>query len=598
MSFLSSLCKTLGRLGKQKTLRSRFRADTGEARDETEFDEESVWALQNATDKKTGKKVTVFSLKQAGDKTQRLFAQNTVQMLRKIHHPDVLRPILYSDSDEDIFFVTEQVSPLPDALHSLSRDILLLAVRSLVNAVDFINGACNTVHANIRPSSVFITKAGSLKLGGFEVARGRDCFLSHESSMTFIKLVRALPKIAGYIPPELTPASTGRMCNWPHHAIDSWCVGTLLEKLPIADTGLHTSARKLKTRNTATRPNPQILLMEHGNVFNTPFIVFAETLKTHPQMTELEREHFYSKTTLSIRKGLLGIPPCYARHSVLQRLCERGQTPPTPGLVHFTAAVLGGDPAGEHEEHLPLLEDLLREFCAVRRSEVQRPLLGGLSAISALVSPGCIQGTVFPWLAECGVSPESEIRRGAADSLSDIVPQLETKTKNTELVKLFIQLLSDRDDGTRLSVLATIQNTHTQLSRQTHESYILPALLRTAEKSATKTALAALAVLEETTKNISVATIANTAIPQMAPLLAHRDGEVAARTQKTLVAILARLEVCDAAEKSTLSEPAQQTPAKDADWESDGWSDGTDGATCAVQKPDTPLFDSENPWLE
>ncbi|RHZ40813.1 hypothetical protein DYB31_001681 [Aphanomyces astaci] len=151
------------------------------------------FTLLKAKSKQDGSTVSVF--KSQGPPCT--LTQNCLRRIKTLRHPNVLA---YIDGTEvvngNVFIVTEEVTPLKSFLDDIrarngpNSEEESLAVswglRSILSALKFINMDCKMVHGRVHPESVFVTKGGDWKLGGFqltgELTMDGPFLLHHRSS--------------------------------------------------------------------------------------------------------------------------------------------------------------------------------------------------------------------------------------------------------------------------------------------------------------------------------------------------------------------------------------------------------------------------------
>lgn len=121
--------------------------------------------------------VSIFKSRQpAGQLTQ-----NALRRIKTLRHPNILA---YLDGTEvpnngPILIVTEHVMPLSEFLTALRMEYganseeftmcVAWGLRSILMALQFINVDCKLLHGRLTPQSIFVTKGGDWKLGGFEL---------------------------------------------------------------------------------------------------------------------------------------------------------------------------------------------------------------------------------------------------------------------------------------------------------------------------------------------------------------------------------------------------------------------------------------------
>ncbi|POM62504.1 N-terminal kinase-like protein, partial [Phytophthora palmivora] len=121
--------------------------------------------------------VSIFKSRQpAGQLTQ-----NALRRIKTLRHPNILA---YLDGTEvpnngPVIIVTEHVMPLSEFLTALRMEYgasseefamcVSWGLRSILRALQFINVDCKLLHGRLTPQSIFVTKGGDWKLGGFEL---------------------------------------------------------------------------------------------------------------------------------------------------------------------------------------------------------------------------------------------------------------------------------------------------------------------------------------------------------------------------------------------------------------------------------------------
>ncbi|KAF1788899.1 Ku70, bridge and pillars domain [Phytophthora cactorum] len=148
----------------------------------------------NAIQKKTVAQLKAFlhahSLSAVGRKAELIDAsrqpagqltQNALRRIKTLRHPNILA---YLDGTEvpnngPVVIVTEHVMPLSEFLTALRMEYganseeftmcVSWGLRSILMALQFINVDCKLLHGRLTPQSIFVTKGGDWKLGGFEL---------------------------------------------------------------------------------------------------------------------------------------------------------------------------------------------------------------------------------------------------------------------------------------------------------------------------------------------------------------------------------------------------------------------------------------------
>jgi hypothetical protein len=133
----------------------------------------NIWTLYHGTRREDGSAVTVFVHDRSvhGSAYYQL-AQNAVKRLKTLRHPGILKYIESLDMDPYVYLVTEPVTPLDghvDELRQRNRESLSWGLASIGSTVAFLNDQGHVVHGNVCVASVFVSRSGEWRLGGFEL---------------------------------------------------------------------------------------------------------------------------------------------------------------------------------------------------------------------------------------------------------------------------------------------------------------------------------------------------------------------------------------------------------------------------------------------
>lgn len=98
------------------------------------------------------------------------FALTCMKKLISLRHPCILKVLDCGESDAGVFIATEHVVPL-SLMPRNHRSVPLHGLFQIAKAIEFIHEEAKIFHGSIDPVNVFVTDAGSFRLGGFELAR-------------------------------------------------------------------------------------------------------------------------------------------------------------------------------------------------------------------------------------------------------------------------------------------------------------------------------------------------------------------------------------------------------------------------------------------
>ena len=101
---------------------------------------------------------------------------------------------------------------------------IVTGLYQLADALAFVHNDLGMIHGCVCPSSIFVTKAGDWKLGGFELAHAYKDVPIHFSSNFDLLPTRYKPK-------ELTENQFENLNNNPINSLDSWSLGCLIQEI-------------------------------------------------------------------------------------------------------------------------------------------------------------------------------------------------------------------------------------------------------------------------------------------------------------------------------------------------------------------------------
>lgn len=159
--------------------------------------------------------VFIFNIKSNPEKLP--FARNSLKRAKTIRFPDCLKFIDGCESESQIIIGTEQVEPLKSILfNDLDVNLVRLGLYKISSTIKFLAEDCKMIHGTISIHSVYVTRSGEWKLGGFETLQP----IQEES---FLKTHRHILPLDVPLAPELDYEN-----NTPTSAVDFWLLGCLI----------------------------------------------------------------------------------------------------------------------------------------------------------------------------------------------------------------------------------------------------------------------------------------------------------------------------------------------------------------------------------
>lgn len=126
-----------------------------------------------------------------------LFLFKSLQRLKVIRHPSIVKYLESEFSGAELKIVTEPVQPLSEVLSKLSLDEVIAGLFRVYKALLFLHNQCNISHNHLNINSLYVsTIDGGWRLGGLDFAMPfKDCTKSHfESTRTYREEECILPE--------------------------------------------------------------------------------------------------------------------------------------------------------------------------------------------------------------------------------------------------------------------------------------------------------------------------------------------------------------------------------------------------------------------
>lgn len=131
----------------------------------------------------------------------------------------------YAQTESYIYIATERLSPLSWHVKrkSLTEETTKWGLHNVAKTLKFINTEATSVHACIRPASIFFSESGEWKLGGFDALSSMK-----EDDSVLPTYGGLIPDSHRYMPPEVSKGGWEVIKQNPAHAIDAYNFGTLI----------------------------------------------------------------------------------------------------------------------------------------------------------------------------------------------------------------------------------------------------------------------------------------------------------------------------------------------------------------------------------
>ncbi|CAO3651720.1 unnamed protein product [Mucor hiemalis] len=582
MAFFSGIVKSsLSLLGKDS---SGFGYSIG---DKVEFySDQSIWNLHRGTKKEDGSDVSIFVFDCLKNKDRAPLARNTFKRLRTM---DILTFcviwMVWS-----IMFVTDPVEPLSDQLNqNPDKNLVLWGLYKVANAIKFLNNDCDMVHGNIKVSSIFTNKAGEWKLGGFELL----CSMKEESPiiLTFGGMV---PDAQRYATPEVKKSGWTGIKDLPAGAVDSYHLGCLIyeaynHKFETTDSllsqrgSIPTNMQRIYTNllnpSVRSRANAEQFLDEGlrpKGFFSDNFIkvnLFLENISIKEQS---EKEGFFRTLDTSIET----FPSEFSKYKILPELIKAFEFG-SGGAKALSAIVKVGDHLSSEEYESIIIQPIIRMFASPDRA-IRVSLLENMPKFIDHMTSKMVTNQVFPNIATGFSDTIPIIREQTIKSVLLLVPKLNERIINYDLLKYLAKLQMDPEPGIRTNTTICLGKIARYLSEATRKKVLVPAFTRSLRDGFFHARIAALMALNATSDYYDAQECAARIVPAVSLALVDKEKPVRDQAFKAINSFINKIQEYAEKMPDTAIDPAGAPSSEEVTAQSAGMAGVLGGATKGI----------------
>ncbi|KAL3662453.1 hypothetical protein V7S43_012311 [Phytophthora oleae] len=547
--------------------------------------------------------VSIFKSRQpAGQITQ-----NALRRIKTLRHPNILA---YLDGTElpnngPVIIVTEHVMPLSEFLTALRMEYganseefamcVSWGLRSILRALQFINVDCKLLHGRLTPQSIFVTKGGDWKLGGFELTAE----MTSDGPSYIYTAFQQFGDI-NYKSPECQRSDWKAVAAGPTFGVDIWSFACLMyyvfndgqlrssevssaANIPPA---IRTQFRKAIDDNVARRPSPQKMLS--CSYFDTPFIKRMDFLENLAVKDSDEKVAFYKELCANLET----LPRCFGVHKILPALkqvvefgavtgAKNGPVKLDPSASHMLPAMVQiGSSLSAEEFKAEVLPIIIKLFsCNDRAVRVQ--LLQMMEKFTVHFDPKLVNSAViFDNLCSGFTDAAPVLRELTVKSMLHIADKLSDSNLNNRVMKYFAKLQSDPEPAIRTNTTICLGKIAGKLNDATRPKVLFPAFAKALRDPFPHARLAGLRSMTACQEYFMPQGIAGSIVPAIVPLLL--DVSITVREQaKTSMDIFMKKVMDEAAQMKIREElEAKERELKRASGEGDHVGEAaTTGAT-------------------
>ncbi|RUS24657.1 armadillo-type protein [Jimgerdemannia flammicorona] len=448
------------------------------------YEGQSIWSLHHGTKREDGTPVSIFTFDCQKQRDSIPLAKNAFKKMRTIRHPDLLKYIDGFESDNVIHIVTETVEPVqnqlrqdPDAnltlwgLYKVATQTCRRLVPNLrnphpvspenssfstpQNAIKFLNADCGLVHGNIRLSSIFATKGGEWKLGGFELLGSPK-----EEGAVILTFGGLVPDSAKYASPETRKSGWSIIKDVPVHSTDSWLYACLVYESyngPFSSSDQLTTRKDIPTNMFAAykqllAPGPASradlgkfidLGTRAGGFFQTDFLQVNLFLENLSMKEQKEKEGFYRKLDEVIEH----FPMEFCKNKILPELINAFEYGSGGAKVLNPIVKIGAHLTDEEYERT-ITASLVKMFASADRG-IRLSLLENLPRFVNHLGAKAVNDKIFPHVATGFTDGTPILREQTVKAILLLVPKLNERIINYDLLRYLAKLQMDEEPGIR-----------------------------------------------------------------------------------------------------------------------------------------------------
>ncbi|CAI9716038.1 protein-associating with the carboxyl-terminal domain of ezrin-like [Octopus vulgaris] len=262
------------------------------------------WVVQEAVQKNPNlPRLAIFTKKKKDCKREVDIIALNAKQLKVLRHPAIVRYILSGHSADGSYLVTEFVKPLETVTKDLSPVEICSGFYNIIDALVFLHETVEISHNNICQSSIFVTKDGTWKLGGFEHA-------CHFEQLTpkFLENCRALRSQSAISPEE--KADNLCISSKAMHVLDAYSFGKLAEEFfdQLKELGDLFKTFELRiqdeylSRDPKQRPPLKCLLTDRLFKYENHFLEVKLFLKNITLKSSEEKTDFFSQVVSMLQE--------------------------------------------------------------------------------------------------------------------------------------------------------------------------------------------------------------------------------------------------------------------------------------------------------
>ncbi|CAI6338211.1 unnamed protein product [Periconia digitata] len=511
--------------------------------------DESIWTLHNGTKREDGSKCSIFSFDVNANKSRLPLARNALRKLRTLRHPGVVKVLDTVETDSYIYIATERLSPLSWHVKrkSLTEETTKWGLHNIAKTLKFINTEATSVHACIRPASIFFSESGEWKLGGFDALSSMK-----EDDSVLPTYGSLIPDSHRYMPPEVSKGGWEVIKQNPAHAVDAYNFGTLiyevfngsyqgseqLTQMRNIPPSMHQAYKRLLNANPKSRMSVGQFLDQGkrlGGFFQTALIQVTDDIDNLGIKAEDERNELLGK----LDEVADDFPADFFKMKVLPELLKSVEFG-GGGAKVFSTVMQIGTKLSDEEYESQIMPVVVRLFANPDRG-IRVFLLNNLPLMIDHLPQKVVNDKIFPQMVTGFSDVAPIVREETVKSVLVIVPKLSDRVVNGELLRHLAKTANDDQPGIRTNTTICLGKIARNLGANNRAKVLSAAFARSLRDPFVHARNAALLALSATADLFGEEECATRLLPVMCPSLVDKEKMIRDQAQKTVDIYVARI---------------------------------------------------------
>ncbi|KAF8939154.1 protein kinase [Dissophora ornata] len=528
----------------------------------------TIWALHKGTKREDSSAVSILCFDCVRQRDKLPLARNAFKKFRTIRHPDLIKFIDGVETESYIYIVTDVVTPLQDHLrNNLDPSLIRWGLYKVANVLKFLTVDASFIHGNIRTSSIFITKSGEWKVGGFEALSSLK-----EDQPAILTFAGLIPESNRYAPPEVRKKSWSVVKEYELWSTDTWHYACLIYEVY---NGTFTSPEQLATPGNIPpemapfyknllRPDPKTRpsvgdFLDKGlqakGFFQNDLIQVVLFLENFSVKEPLQRDTFLRKLDLQIER----FPKEFCKYKILPELVHAleygsGGAKVLPPIVKIGAGL-------DEQEYEALISNVLVKMFASTDRTIRLSLLENLGGFIERINKKVINEKIFPSMALGFTDTAPIIREWTVKSVLLVINKLSDRVINYDLLRYLGKLQTDEEPGIRTNTVICLGKIAKYLNDATKGKILVPAFTRSLRDPFAHARVASLMALNATSESYDKSDIATRIIPCISLTLVDTEKIVRVQAMKSLETFAKRIEkLIESMPDSAIVETGRDSP--------------------------------------